>query len=63
MPFSVSQSDALFNFGFAFAAGCLLPHGIYIAMNGRVFPWDRVEKNRTAGWFEEGGGVTPATET
>jgi L-asparaginase len=53
VPFSVSQSDALFNFGFAFAAACLLPHGIYIAMNGRVFPWDRVEKNRQAGWFEE----------
>lgn len=58
VPFSVNQSDALFNFGFAFAAARLLPHGIYVAMNGRVFPWDRVEKNRTGGWFEERGSCT-----
>ena len=53
VPFSVSHSDALFNFGFAFAAARLLPHGVYVAMNGCVFPWDRVEKNRGAGLFEE----------
>lgn len=52
VPFSVSHSDALFNFGFAIAAARLLPHGVYVAMNGCVFPWDRVEKNRVAGWFE-----------
>lgn len=57
VPFSVSQSDALFNFGFAFAAARILPHGIYVAMNGCVFPWDEVEKNRTAGWFERTAGV------
>jgi L-asparaginase len=53
VPFSVHQSDALFNFGFAFAAARLLPRGVYVAMNGCVFPWDRVGKNRGAGWFEE----------
>jgi L-asparaginase len=53
VPFSVNHSDALFNFGFAFAAARLLPHGVYVAMNGCVFPWDRVEKNRASGWFEE----------
>ncbi len=52
VPFSVNHSDALFNFGFAIAAARLLPHGVYVAMNGCVFPWDRVEKNRAAGWFE-----------
>ena len=53
VPFSVNRSDALFNFGFAIAAARLLPHGVYVAMNGCVFPWDQVEKNRAAGWFEE----------
>lgn len=53
VPFSVSHSDALFNFGFAIAAARLLPPGVYVAMNGCVFPWDRVGKNRAAGWFEE----------
>ena len=51
VPFSVSHSDALFNFGFALAAVRLLPAGVYVAMNGCVFPWNGVEKNRTAGWF------------
>lgn len=53
IPYSVSQSDALFNFGYAVAAARLLPHGVYIAMNGTVFPWNRVRKNRAGGWFEE----------
>ena len=53
VPFSVSRSDALFNFGFAVAAAQLLPHGVYVAMNACVFPWDQVGKNRAAGWFEE----------
>jgi L-asparaginase len=52
VPFSVHHSDALFNFGFALAALQLLPPGVYVTMNGRVFPWDEVRKNRTAGWFE-----------
>lgn len=55
VPFSVSHSDALFNFGFALAAVSFLPAGVAIAMNGRVFPWDRVEKNRAAGWFQGSG--------
>lgn len=52
IPFSVSHSDALFNFGFALAAVQLLPPGVYVAMNARVFPWKAVRKNRAAGWFE-----------
>jgi len=51
VPFSVNHSDAMFNFGFALAAAQLLPAGIYVAMNGCVFPWNRVEKNRTTGQF------------
>ena len=51
VPFSVNHSDAMFNFGFALAAAQLLPEGIYVAMNGCVFPWNRVEKNRATGQF------------
>ena len=29
-----------------------LPHGVYVAMNGRCFPWDDVVKNRELGVFE-----------
>jgi L-asparaginase len=30
-----------------------LPPGVYIAMNGRCFDWDRVRKNRDTGTFED----------
>ena len=53
VPYKIQGSDALFNFGTAFAAVQLLPKGAYIVMNGRVFPWDHVRKNRTQGVFEE----------
>ena len=55
VPYSVSGSDALFNLGTAFMAVQLLPPGVYICMNGRVFPWDKVRKNRAAGEFENLG--------
>jgi len=53
VPYRVQGSDALFNFGTAFSAVQLLPSGVYIAMNGRLFPWDRVKKDRSRGVFEE----------
>ena len=31
----------------------VLPAGVYIAMNGKCFSWDRVRKNRERGEFEE----------
>lgn len=52
IPYAVANSDALFNLGFACGVAQALPHGVYIAMNGQVFPWDKVTKNRTAGQFE-----------
>jgi L-asparaginase len=52
VPFKVQDSDALFNFGTAVSAVQLLPAGVYIAMNGRFFSWDRVRKNRVLGVFE-----------
>lgn len=54
-PAAMRESDAEFNVGFAFAAVQLLPHGVYIAMNGRVFEAGRVRKNRDANRFEEIG--------
>jgi len=53
IPYVIANSDALFNFGYACAAAQILPAGVYVAMNGRVFGWDKVEKNRTAGVFQE----------
>jgi len=52
VPYKVLDSDALFNFGTAFSAVQLLPRGVYIVMNGRVFSWDNVRKNRILGEFE-----------
>jgi L-asparaginase len=51
-PYVVAGSDSLFNLGFGMAAAQLLPPGVYIAMNGRTFPWDNVRKNRALGVFE-----------
>jgi L-asparaginase len=53
VPYSVSGSDALFNLGCAFTAVQLLPPGVYVAMNGRVFPWDGVRKDFEKGIFTE----------
>lgn len=53
IPYKVQDSDALFNFGTAFAAVQLLPSGVYVIMNGRVFNWDSVRKNKAKGVFEE----------
>jgi L-asparaginase len=51
IPYEVANSDAMFNFGFAFGVAQHLAHGIYIAMNGQVFSWDNVVKDRAAGRF------------
>lgn len=52
IPYSIANSDALFNLGFATAAAQILPAGVYVAMNGQVFAWDNVTKNRSAGVFQ-----------
>jgi L-asparaginase len=53
IPYKFGSSDGLFNLGSALAFVQSLPHGIYVAMNGRVFPWNNVRKNRKTGEFEE----------
>src|ERR1044072_5318837 len=45
-PARFSDSDATFNIGMAFAAAQTLPAGVYVAMNGRVFRGDEVQKDR-----------------
>ncbi|QAU33138.1 asparaginase domain-containing protein [Janthinobacterium sp. 17J80-10] len=52
VPYEVAGSDAMFNFGFAAGVAQVLPAGVYVAMNGQVFAWERVQKNRSAGVFE-----------
>ena len=53
IPIKFGSSDGLFNLGGALAFVQTLPHGIYVAMNGRYFNWDNVRKNKTTGRFEE----------
>jgi L-asparaginase len=53
IPFKFGSSDGLFNLGSALAFAQCLPQGVYIAMNGRYFPWDHVRKNRSTGEFEQ----------
>jgi L-asparaginase len=53
VPYIFSNSDAVFNLGCAVTAVQVLPAGVWIAMNGRLFPWDKVRKNRDLGTFEE----------
>ena len=52
-PAKFKSSDAIFNLGSAVAAVQTLPHGVYIAISGRVFSPDNVRKNRILKQFEE----------
>lgn len=52
VPYAIIESDALFNLGFALAAAQCAAHGVYVAMNGHVWPWDQVKKNRQLGVFD-----------
>jgi len=53
IPYRFGSSDGLFNLGSALAFVQTLPHGVYISMNGKYFEWDKVQKNRKTGIFEE----------
>jgi L-asparaginase len=53
IPYAFGSSDGLFNLGSALSFVQVLPPGVYIAMNGRYFEWNRVQKNRQTGVFEE----------
>ena len=52
VPYTFGSSDGLFNLGTALAFVQTLEPGVYVAMNGRCFPWHSVRKNRELGVFE-----------
>jgi L-asparaginase len=52
VPYTFGSSDGMFNLGTALAFVQTLAPGVYVAMNGRCFPWNRVRKNRLEGVFE-----------
>jgi L-asparaginase len=52
IPYAFGSSDGMFNLGSALSFVQVLPSGVYIAMNGRYFPWNGVRKNRQTGVFE-----------
>ena len=51
VPYAFGSSDGLFNLGSALSFVQTLPAGVYVAMNGRHFAWNEVEKDRAAGVF------------
>ena len=48
-----SSSDGFFNLGSALSFVQTLKNGIYIAINGQYFEYDKVEKNKLKGYFEK----------
>ena len=51
-PARFRLTDAVFNIASAFTAAQTLPPGVYLAMNGQVFPAGRVRKNVPENRFE-----------
>jgi len=51
VPYKFGSSDGLFNLGSSLAFVQVLPPGIYVSMNGKCFPWDRVKKDKRIGEF------------
>ena len=52
IPIDFGSSDGLFNLGSAMGFVQSLSKGVYIAMNGRYFDFDKVKKNAKTGIFE-----------
>jgi L-asparaginase len=52
-PACMRETDADFNLGSALAGVQLLPQGVYIAMNGYIFPYNECQKNQQTGIFEK----------
>ena len=53
-PEKFVDSDASFNVGTAIGAIDALSGGVYVAMNGRVYPWSKVKRDQKTGQFVEG---------
>jgi L-asparaginase len=56
IPYAFGSSDGLFNLGSALSFAQVLQPGVYVAMNGQHFAWNRVQKNRATGFFESTHG-------
>ncbi|HZR23325.1 MAG TPA: asparaginase domain-containing protein [Vicinamibacterales bacterium] len=52
VPYAFGSSDGLFNLGSALSFVQVLAPGVYVAMNGRYFDWNKVRKNTQTGVFE-----------
>lgn len=52
IPYQFGSSDGFFNMGCALSLVQALPTGVYVAMNGKYFPWNNVRKNKATGIFE-----------
>jgi L-asparaginase len=53
VPYKFGSSDGMFNLGSAISYAQVLPHGVYVAMNGKCFRWKNVTKNKRKGIFEK----------
>jgi len=51
-PYKLGDSDAAFNIGSALQAVQLAAPGVWVTMNGKLFPANQVIKNTTLGQFE-----------
>jgi len=51
VPYAFGSSDGMFNLA-ARSRSPSAPRGVYLAMNGRYLPWDRVRKKTKTGVFE-----------
>jgi L-asparaginase len=52
-PERFSNSDAPINVGMAIGAINILDNGIYLAMHGKIIPWDKCKRNLKTGQFIE----------
>ena len=52
-PEKFVDSDASFNLGTAVGAVNVLQQGVYLAMNGRIYLWNKVKRNSHTGQFVE----------
>ena len=53
IPYAFKNSDAVFNLAFSISALLCLKSGVYICMNGQIFAWNNVQKNKKKGQFEK----------
>jgi len=50
-PEKFYNSDAPFNIGVSVGAINVLKKGIYVSMNGRIYPWNKVKRDLKSGMF------------